>query len=48
MSSSNDETEDDSKSIINDNEPRDDTFFEFKVLEKLFISKFNVVLEEGR
>ena len=48
LSSSNDETEDDSKSIINDDELRDDTFFEFKVLEKLFIRKFKVVSEEGR
>ena len=56
-SSSSDD--DDSKSIINDNEPREDNYFEFRVLEKLFISnpssvseffinKFEVVSEEGR
>ena len=48
LSSSDDKTEDDSKSIINNDEPREDTFFEFKVLESLFISKFKVVSEEGR
>ena len=40
--------DDDSKSIINDNEPREDNYFEFRVLEKLFIEKFEVVSEEGR
>ena len=45
-SSSSDD--DDSKSIINDNEPREDNYFEFRVLEKLFINKFEVVSEEGR
>ena len=36
------------KSIITDDEPREDTYFEFKVLEELFISEFKVVSEEGR
>ena len=35
-------------SIITDEEPRGDKYFEFRVLEKLFISEFNVVSEEGR
>ena len=35
-------------SIIKDEEPRGDKYFEFKVLEKLFISEFKVVSEEGR
>ena len=48
LSSLSDKTEDDSKSIINDDEPRETTYFEFKVLEELFISEFEVVSEEGR
>ena len=51
--------EDESKSVITDEEPRGDNFFELKVLEKLcisesstvaklFISEFRVVSEEGR
>jgi len=40
--------EDDSTSIITDEEPRGDKYFEFRVLEKLFISEFKVVSEEGR
>ena len=48
LSSFSDKNEDDSKSIINDDEPREDTYFEFKVLEELFISEFEVVSEEGR
>ena len=49
--------EDESKSVITDEEPRGDKFFELKVLEKLcisgtvaklFISEFKVVSEEGR
>ena len=48
-SASSDETaDDDSKSIITDEEPRGDKYFEFKVLEELFISEFKVVSEEGR
>ena len=47
-SSSNEETGNDSNSIINDDEPRDDTYFEIKLLEELFISEFEVVSEEGR
>ena len=39
--------EDDSTSIITDEEPRGDKFFEFRVLEELFISEFRVVSEEG-
>ena len=35
-------------SIIKDEEPRGDKYFEFKVLEKLFISEFKVFSEEGR
>ena len=48
LSFSSDKTEDDSISIIIDNELRGDTFFEFKVLEELFINKFKLVSEEGR
>jgi len=48
LSLSSDKTEDDSISIIIDNEPRGNTFFEFKVLEELFINKFKLVSEEGR
>ena len=40
--------EDESKSVITDEEPRGDKYFEFRVLEELFISEFNVVSEEGR
>ena len=47
-SSPSDKTEYDSKSIITDEEPRGDKYFEFRVLEKLFISEFKVVSEEGR
>ena len=48
LSSPSDETEDDTKSIINDDEPKEDNFFEFRVLERLFIIKFEVVSEKGR
>ena len=47
-SSSNEETGNDSNSIINDDEPRDDTYFEIKLLEELFISEFEVVSKIGR
>ena len=47
-SSSSDKTEDESQSVINNDEPRGDKYFEFRVLEKLFISEFKVVSEEGR
>ena len=40
--------EDDSTSIITDEEPRGDKFFEFRILEELFISEFKVVSEKGR
>jgi len=48
LSSSSDKTEDDTKSIINDDEPTEDNFFEFRVLERLFINKFEVVSDKGR
>ena len=47
-SASSNETDDDSESIINNEEPRGDKYFEFRVLEKLFISEFKVVSEQGR
>ena len=40
--------EDDSTSIITNEEPRGDNFFEFRILEELFISEFEVGSEEGR
>ena len=48
LSSSSNKTDDDSKSIINDDESREENYFEFRVLEKLFINKFEVVSEEGK
>ena len=48
LGSLSDKTEDGSKSIINDDELREGKYFEFKVLEELFISEFEVVSEEGR
>ena len=46
--SSNEETGNNSDSIINDDQPREDTFFEIEVMKRLFINKFNVVSEKGR
>ena len=40
--------EDESTSIITDEEPRGDKYFEFRILDELFISEFKVVSEEGR
>ena len=48
INSSSIETEDDSKSLINGDESKEDTFIEFKILEKLFIGKFKVGSKEGR
>ena len=58
VNSSTNKTEEDSNSILNDDNPRGDSYFEFKVLEKLlirnskvaklFISKVPFVSEEGR
>jgi len=45
---SNEETGNNSDSIINDDQPREDTFFEIEVMKRLFINKFNVVSEKGR